>query len=148
MFFIKLQKKINSSLSKQEVLQRLYEITNTNNKENDLFVGWIGNDDFEIREKLKDFVRNNFNPVLAGKIIEKDSNCEIDVTARLNIFGIIFLSIWSLGAIVFPLFLGLVEPLLLFIPLLFASFLTVRLLFAFYKPAKRNIALLNSILIK
>lgn len=148
MFFIKLQKKINSSLSKQEVLQRLYEITNTNNKENDLFVGWIGNDDFEIREKLKDFVRNNFNPVLAGKITEKDSNCEIDVTARLNIFGIIFLSIWSLGAIVFPLFLGLVEPLILFIPLIFASFLTVLLLFAFYKPAKRNIALLNSILIK
>ena len=148
MFFIKLQKKIVSSLSRQEVIQRLFEVTNTNNKYNDLFVGRIGNNDFEIKEKLKDSVRNNFNPVLVGKITETDNGCEIDITARLNIFGIIFLSIWSLGAIVFPLFLGLVEPLLLFIPLIFASFLTVLLLFAFYKPAKRNIALLNSILLK
>lgn len=148
MFFIKLQKKIKSSLSKQEVLQRLYEITNTNNKENDLFVGRIGNSDFEIKEKLKESVRNNFNPVLVGKITENDNGCEIDVTAMLNIFGIIFLSIWSFGAIVFPFLIGLFKPIFLAVSLVFASFLTVILLFGFYKPAKRNIALLNSILIK
>ena len=148
MFFIKIQDKIESSLSRREVVQRLYEITNTTVKDNDLFVGHVDDDEFKIRKRPKEYVRNSFAPVLHGKIEDNNNGCSIDVTARLNIFVSIFLLIWSIGAIIIPLIIGIVEPVFLLAAVVFATFLALMIYFAFYKPAKKAIALLNSILKK
>lgn len=148
MFFIKLQSKMESSLTKQEVVQRLYEITNTTVKDNDLFVGQISDNGFKIRKRPKEYVRNAFTPVLVGKIDSKNEGCDINVTARLNVFVSIFCLIWSIGAIIVPLIIGIVEPVFLLAALVFATFLILSIYFAFYKPAKKTIALLSSILRK
>lgn len=148
MFFIKLQSKMESSLTKQEVVQRLYEITNTTVKDNDLFVGQISDNGFKIRKRPKEYVRNAFTPVLIGKIDSKNEGCDINVTARLNVFVSIFYLIWSIGAIIVPLIIGIVEPVFLLAALVFAAFLILLIYFAFYKPAKKTIALLSSILRK
>ena len=148
MFFIKIQDKIKSSLSRREVVQRLYEITNTTVKDNDLFVGQISDDEFRIHKRPKENVRNAFTPVLIGKIESKNECCDINVTARLNMFASIFLLILSIGAIIVPLIIGIVEPVFLLASLGFAIVITLFILLAFYKPAKNTIALLNSILRK
>ena len=148
MFFIKLQSKMESSLTKQEVVLRLYEITNTTVKDNDFFVGQISDDEFKIRKRPKEYVRNAFTPVLIGKIDSKNEGCDINVTARLNVFVSIFYLIWSIGAIIVPLIIGIVEPIFLLAALVFATFLILSIYFAFYKPAKKTIALLSSILRK
>lgn len=146
MFFIKIQDKIESSLTRQEVVQRLYEITNTAVKDNDLFVGQINDDEFRIRKRPKENVRNAFTPVLIGKIEDNNNGCNINITARLNVFVSIFFLIWSIGAIIVPLIIGIVEPIFLLAALVFATFLILSIYFAFYKPAKKTIALLHSIL--
>ncbi len=148
MFFIKVQDKIESSLTKREVVQKLYEITNTIVKENDLFIGQISDSEFRIHKKRKEYVRNAFAPILVGKIEDNNEGCNINITARLNIFVSIFLLIWSIGAIIVPLIIGIVEPVFLLAALVFVTFLTLLIYFAFYKPAKRAIALLDSILKK
>ena len=148
MFFIKLQSKMESSLTKQEIVQRLYEITNTTVKDNDVFIGQISDDEFRIRKRPKEYVRNAFTPVLIGKIDSKNEGCDINVTARLNVFVSIFCLIWSIGAIIVPLIIGIVEPVFLLAALVFAAFLILSIYFAFYKPAKKTIALLSSILRK
>lgn len=148
MFFIKLQSKMESSLTKQEIVQRLYEITNTTVKDNDIFIGQISDDEFRIRKRPKEYVRNAFTPVLIGKIDSKNEGCDINVTARLNVFVSIFYLIWSIGAIIVPLIIGIVEPVFLLVALVFSTFLTLIIYFAFYKPAKKTIALLSSILRK
>ncbi len=148
MFFIKLQSKMESSLTKQEIVQRLYEITNTTVKDNDVFIGQISDDEFRIRKRPKEYVRNAFTPVLIGKIDSKNEGCDINVTARLNVFVSIFYLIWSIGAIIVPLIIGIVEPVFLLGALVFSAFLTLIIYFAFYKPAKKTIALLSSILRK
>ena len=148
MFFIKIQDKIESSLTRQEVVQRLYEITNTAVKDNDLFVGQINDDEFRIRKRPKENVRNAFTPVLIGKIEDNNNGCNINITARLNVFVSIFFLIWSIGAIIVPLIIGIVEPIFLLAALVFATFLTLSIYFAFYKTAKKTIALLHSILRK
>ena len=148
MFFIKLQSKMESSLTKQEIVQRLYEITNTTVKDNDVFIGQISDDEFRIRKRPKEYVRNAFAPVLIGKIDSKNEGCDINITARLNVFVSIFCLIWSIGAIIVPLIIGIVEPVFLLAALVFAAFLILSIYFAFYKPAKKTIALLSSILRK
>ena len=148
MFFIKLQSKMESSLTKQEIVQRLYEITNTTVKDNDVFIGQISDDEFKIRKRPKEYVRNAFAPVLIGKIDSKNEGCDINVTARLSVFVSIFYLIWSIGAIIVPLIIGIVEPVFLLVALVFSAFLTLMIYFAFYKPAKKTIALLSSILRK
>ena len=148
MFFIKIQDKIESSLTRREVVQRLYEITNTTVKDNDLFVGQISDDEFRIHKRPKENVRNAFAPVLIGKIEDNNNGCNINIAARLNVFVSIFLLIWSIGAIIVPLIIGIVEPISLLAVLVFATFLTLSIYFAFYKPAKKTIALLHSILRK
>ena len=148
MFFIKIQDKIESSLTRREVVQRLYEITNTTVKDNDLFVGQISDDEFRIHKRPKENVRNAFAPVLIGKIEDNNNGCNMNITARLNVFVSIFLLIWSIGAIIVPLIIGIVEPISLLAVLVFATFLTLSIYFAFYKPAKKTIALLHSILRK
>ena len=148
MFFIKLQSKMESSLTKQEIVQRLYEITNTTVKDNDVFIGQISDDEFRIRKRPKEYVRNAFTPVLIGKIDSKNEGCDINVTARLSVFVSIFYLIWSIGAIIVPLIIGIVEPVFLLVALVFSAFLTLMIYFAFYKPAKKTIALLSSILKK
>ena len=148
MFFIKLQSKMESSLTKQEIVQRLYEITNTTVKDNDVFIGQISDDEFRIRKRPKEYVRNAFTPVLIGKIDSKNEGCDINVTARLNVFVSIFYLIWSIGAIIVPLIIGIVEPVFLLVALVFSAFLTLIIYFAFHKPAKKTIALLSSILRK
>ena len=148
MFFIKLQSKMESSLTKQEIVQRLYEITNTTVKDNDVFIGQISDDEFRIRKRPKEYVRNAFTPVLIGKIDSKNEGCDINVTARLNVFVSIFYLIWSIGAIIVPLIIGIVEPVFLLGALVFSAFLTLIIYFAFYKPAKKTIAVLSSILRK
>ena len=132
----------------REVVQRLYEITNTTVKNNDLFVGQISDDEFRIHKRPKENVRNSFAPVLHGKIEDNNNGCNINITARLNVFVSIFLLIWSIGAIIVPLIIGIVEPVFLLAALVFATFLTLSIYFAFYKPAKKTIALLHSILRK
>ncbi len=148
MFFIKIQDKIESSLTKREIVQRLYEITNTTDKDNELFVGQISDSEFRIHKKPKEYVRNAFTPILVGKIEDKMEGCNINITARLNLFTALFFLIWSLGAIVAPLIIGIVYPVFLLASLGFATILILLILFAFYKPAKRTIALLDSILKK
>ena len=148
MFFIKIQDKIESSLTRREVVQRLYEITNTTVKDNDLFVGQISDDEFRIHKRPKGNVRNAFAPVLIGKIEDNNNGCNINSTARLNVFVSIFFLIWSIGAIIVPLIIGIVEPIFLLAALVFATFLTLSIYFVFYKPAKKTIALLHSILRK
>lgn len=148
MFFIKLQSKIESSLTKQEIVQRLCEITNTTVKDNDLFVGQISDNGFKIHKRPKENVRNAFMPVLIGKIESKNEGCDINIIARLNLFTSIFLLIWSMGGIIAPLIIGIVEPVFLLAALFFATFLTLLIYFVFYKPAKKTIALLSSILRK
>ena len=148
MFFIKLQSKIESSLTKREIVQRLCKITNTTVKDDDIFVGQISDDEFRIHKRPKENVRNAFTPVLIGKIESKNEGCDINVTARLNMFASIFFLIWSIGAIIVPLIIGIVEPVFLLAALVFATFLILSIYFAFYKPAKKTIALLSSILRK
>ena len=144
MFFIKTRSTIESSLTKQEVVQRLWEITNTN----DLFVGQIGDSEFRIHKRPKENVRNAFSPVLIGKIEDNNNSCNISITARLNTFVSIFFLIWSIGAIIIPIIVALVEPLALLGALVFATLLMLLIYFAFYKPAKKAIALLSSLLRK
>lgn len=139
---------MESSLTKQEIVQRLYEITNTTVKDNDVFIGQISDDEFRIRKRPKEYVRNAFTPVLIGKIDSKKEGCDINVTARLSVFVSIFCLIWSIGAIIVPLIIGIVEPVFLLAALVFATFLILSIYFAFYKPAKKTIALLSSILRK
>ena len=146
MFFIRVQEKIESSLTKREVVQRLNEITNTTDKNNDVFVGQISDDEFRIHKRPKENVRNAFAPVLIGKIEDNNNGCNINITARLNVFVSIFFLIWSIGAIIVPLIIGIVEPIFLLAALVFAAFLILLIYFAFYKPAKKTIALLHSIL--
>ncbi|MBQ8546815.1 MAG: hypothetical protein IJ437_07750 [Clostridia bacterium] len=148
MFFIKLQSKIESSLTKREIVQRLCKITNTTVKDDDIFVGQISDDEFRIHKRPKENVRNAFTPVLIGKIESKNEGCDINVTARLNMFASIFFLIWSIGAIIVPLIIGIIEPIFLLASLGFAIVITLLILLAFYKPAKNTIALLNSILRK
>ncbi|MBQ7761181.1 MAG: hypothetical protein IJ400_03915 [Clostridia bacterium] len=148
MFFIKVRSKIESSLTKKEVVQRLSEITNTTDKANDIFIGQISDSEFRIHKKPKEYVRNSFAPILVGKIEDKMEGCDINITARLNLFTATFFLIWFLGAIVVPAIIGIVEPVFLLASLVFATFLTLLILFAFYKPAKKTIALLDSILKK
>ena len=148
MFFIKTRSTIESSLTKQEVVQRLWEITNTNVKDNDLFVGQIGDSEFKIHKRPKENVRNAFSPVLIGKIEANNNGCNISITARLNTFASIFFLIWSIGAIIIPIIVALVEPLALLGALGFATLLMLLIYFAFYKPAKKAIALLSSLLRK
>ena len=148
MFFIKLQSKIESSLTKKEIVQRLCEITNTTFKDNALFVGQISDNGFKIHKRPKENVRNAFTPVLIGKIENNNESCDINITARLNTLVSIFLLIWSIGTIIIPLIIGFVEPIFLLAALVFAAFLILSIYFAFYKPAKKTIALLSSILRK
>ena len=148
MFFIRVQEKIESSLTKREVVQRLNEITNTTDKNNDVFVGQISDNEFKIYKTPKENVRNAFAPVLLGKLEDKKEGCNINIVARLNLIATIFFIIWSLGAIVAPLIIAIVNPVFLLASLGFATILTLLILFAFYKPAKKTIALLDSILKK
>lgn len=148
MFFIKIQDKIESSLTKKEIVQRLYEITNTTVKDNDLFVGQISDNGFKIHKRPKENVRNAFTPVLIGKIENNNESCDINITARLNTLISIFFLIWSIGAIIIPLIIGFVEPIFLLAAVVLATFLALMIYFAFYKPAKKAIALLSSILRK
>ena len=148
MFFIKIQDKIESSLTKKEIVQRLYEITNTTVKDNDLFVGQISDNGFKIHKRPKENVRNSFAPVLHGKIEDNNNGWNINITARLNVFVSIFFLIWSIGAIIVPLIIGIVEPIPLLAAVVFATFLALMIYFAFYKPAKETRALLHSILRK
>lgn len=145
---MKIKDKIESSLTKKEILQCLNEITNTKDKESALFIGQIGDSEFKIRKKPKEYERNAFTPVLVGRIEDTNEGCNINITARVNLFTMIFCTVWSLGAIFVPLIIGIVEPAFLLASLVFATFLTLLLLFAFYKPAKKSIALLSTILKK
>ncbi len=148
MFFIKVQDKIESSLTKKEAVQRLCEITNTSNKYNDLFVGQISDSKFEIRKRPSENIRNAFAPVFVGELEDKKDGCYINITARLNHFVAVGLLVWSLGAIVVPLIIGVVKPIFFLPALVFAFTLTLLILFAFYMPAKKGLKLLRSILIK
>lgn len=80
---------------------------------------------------------------MIGKIEDNNEGCNINIVARLNIFVSIFFLIWSIGAVIVPLIVGIVEPLFLIVALVFATFLILLLYFAFYKPAKKTIALLR-----
>lgn len=62
MFFVKIQSVVESSLTKRDAVQRLCEITNTTVKDNDIFVGQIGDNKFKIYKRPKENVRNSFSP--------------------------------------------------------------------------------------
>ena len=93
------------------------------------------------------FYKDEDGETMKRKIESKNEGCDINVTARLNMFASIFFLIWSIGAIV-PLIIGIIEPIFLLASLGFAIVITLLILLAFYKPAKNTIALLNSILRK
>lgn len=135
-----------SSLSKEVIIQRLSEVTNT--VDDDLFVGYINDKGFNIHKKPRENVRNAFMPILVGSIKENDGVCNISIFARFNIFVCVFMIIWSLGMVVLPLFLALMEPIALIVPLIVVVIFVPLLYFAFYKPAKKSIEFLTRILSK
>ena len=146
MFFIKLQEKIETPLLKREVIQRLLEFTNVSNKDKEIFVGQIGDGQFKIHKKPKENVRNAFAPVFVGEIVEDSEGCHIYLTARLNLSVAIFFFIWSLATVVMPLIIGFVVPAFFLCSLICATFLILSIYFAFYKPAKKTVATIKSII--
>jgi hypothetical protein len=141
-----LKQEIRSSLSRNDAIQRLYEVTNT--IDDDLFVGYIYENGFNIHKKPRENVRNAFLPILVGSIKESDGGYNISIFARFNLFVCAFMIIWSLGMVAFPLFLALMEPIVLIVPLIVIAIFVPLLYFAFYKPAKKQIGFLTSILSK
>ncbi len=148
MFFIRVKKEIQSLLTKQGVVERLSEATSTNTKNSEAFVGEVNDSGFKIFKKPKEYVRNAFMPILVGKIEENSEGSTINVTARLSVFCALFWLIWSLGAVILPLIIGIAEPVFLLFALIMASFLALLTIFAFYKPAKKSISILERLISK
>lgn len=147
MFFIKMNSKIQSTLTRPELIRKLYKITDLSNKNNNLFVGQVSDNGFKIYKKPKEYLRNAFTSILVGKIENKNEGCDINITAKLNLFTALFFLIWSIGTIIVPLIIGFVEPVFFIMPLVASAILIILLVFAFYQPAKRDLRLLNSLLI-
>ena len=146
MSIFNLKTEFTSSLSKEVIIERLHEVTST--VDDDLFVGYINDKGFNIHKKPRENVRNAFMPILVGSIKENDGVCNISIFARFNIFVCVFMIIWSLGMVVLPLFLALMEPIALIVPLIVIVIFVPLLYFAFYKPAKKSIQFLTRILSK
>ena len=146
MSFLNLKTEFTSCLSKEVIIERLNEVTNT--ADDELFVGYIYENGFNIHKKPKENVRNAFLPILVGSIKENDGACTVSIFARFNLFVCAFMIIWSLGAVVLPLFLALIEPIALIVPLIVVVIFVPLLYFAYYKPAKKSIQFLTRILSK
>ena len=146
MSFLNLKTEFTSSLSKEVIIERLNEVTNT--VDDELFVGYIYENGFNIHKKPRENVRNAFLPILVGSIKESESGYNISIFARFNLFVCAFMIIWSLGMVAFPLFLALMEPIALIVPLIVIAIFAPLLYFAFYKPSKKQIGFLTSILSK
>lgn len=146
MSIFNLKTEFTPKLSKEVILERLHEVTNTT--DDDLFVGYINDKGFNIHKKPRENVRNAFMPILVGSIKENDGVCNISIFARFNIFACVFMIIWSLGAVVLPLIIGFTEPLFFLVPLAVIVIFVPLLYFAYYKPAKKSIQFLTRILSK
>ena len=146
MSIFNLKTEFTSKLSKEVILERLHEVTNTT--DDDLFVGYINDKGFNIHKKPRENVRNAFLPVLVGSIKENDGVCNISIFAKFNLFAAAFMIIWSFGAVVLPLIIGFTEPLFFLVPLAVIVIFVPLLYFAYYKPAKKSIQLLKRILSK
>ena len=146
MSIFNLKTEFTSKLSKEVILERLHEVTNT--IDDDLFVGYINDKGFNIHKKPRENVRNAFMPIFMGTIEGNSSGCTVNITARFNLFSAVFMIIWSLGMVVLPLFLALIEPTYLIVPLIVVVIFVPLLYFAYYKPAKKSIQFLTRILSK
>jgi hypothetical protein len=146
MSIFNLKTEFTSKLSKEVILERLHEVTNTT--DDDLFVGYINDKGFNIHKKPRENVRNAFMPIFVGTIEGNSSGCTVNITARFNLFAAVFMIIWSLGAVVLPLIIGFTEPLFFLVPLAVIVIFVPLLYFAYYKPAKKSIQFLTRILSK
>ena len=146
MSFLNLKTEFSSSLSKEVIIERLNEVTNT--ADDELFVGYIYESGFKIHKKPRENVRNAFLPILVGSIKESESGCNISIFARFNLFVCAFMIIWSFGAVVMPLIIGFVDPFFFILPLAVIAIFVPLLYFAYYKPAKKSIQFLTRILSK
>ena len=96
MSIFNLKTEFSSSLSKEVIIERLNEVTNT--ADDELFVGYIYENGFNIHKKPKENVRNAFLPILVGSIKESESGCNISIFARFNLFVCAFMIIWSFSS--------------------------------------------------
>lgn len=75
MSIFNLKTEFTSKLSKEVILERLHEVTNTT--DDDLFVGYINDKWFNIHKKPRENVRYAFMPVLVGSIKENDGGYRV-----------------------------------------------------------------------
>lgn len=101
-FFPVIEKTIICENTQHEIIKRLYDLTSpptrTQSKNNDLFVGTMGEDSFTVSKKIRS--PQNFLPLIKGSIEGTGKGCIIHLKYQLFFSSFLFLSFWSIICLV------------------------------------------------